>query len=353
MPAETQLIERARETEHAHQSLLAESADFRRIFRQAPGFIAVLQGPRHIFTFTNDAYIRLVGNRAVVGRSIGETLPEIEGQGILALLDKVFTTGVAQRGENVRLMIERTSGEAAHELFMDFSYEAIKDRNGEISGVFVQGMDRTDAVKTLKRQRVLLDEINHRVKNTLSTVQSIASQTLRAGKDLPTAANDLESRIIALSRAHNQLSAREWADTELSRLVASEMSSYANDRVAANGPTTILNPKASIAIAMLIHELSSNAAKHGAFSSKSGTLAIDWRIVQRPDGDHLEIDWRERGGPAASTPKHRGFGSRMINRVVAGELSGVYSARYENEGFSCNMIVPTHSFAKGRDALVD
>jgi two-component sensor histidine kinase len=155
---------------------------------------------------------------------------------------------------------------------------------------------------------------------------------------------------VALSKAHNLLSARAWADTELSALVNQELVAYDRQRVIVSGPTIVLNPKASIAIAMVIHELSTNAVKYGSLSAAAGTVAIDWKM--RED-DQLDLGWTERGGPPVSAPSHSGFGSRMIERVVTGELCGEFSSTYEGGGFSCRLVVPSRAFAKVQDDAVE
>jgi len=338
----TQLLERAREAEHQHRALIEESADFRRLFQQAPGFFAVLSGPEHVFTFTNDAYLRLIGGRSVIGMPIRTALPDIAGQGFYEMLDGVYQTGTPTGGEAMRVVLQRHPDEAPREVFLDFSYDAIRDGEGKITGVFVQGMDRTEAVRTQQRQRLLLDELNHRVKNTLATVQSIASQTLRAATDLASGRADFEARIIALSKAHNLLSAREWTSAQLAEIVEQELAAYDRGRFSAGGPDVTLSSKASIALALVIHELSTNAAKYGALSTPQGFVTLAWHLDEAEDG-RLVIEWSERGGPPAQPPGKRGFGSRMINSVVLGELGGEFDSAYEAAGFSCRIAVPRDS----------
>lgn len=345
---EVQLIERAREAEDAHRALLAESAEFRRMFQQAPGFIAVLAGPDHVFTFANDAYRRLIGEREVVGQAVIDALPEIAGQGFGELLDEVYRTGRQHIGEGTRILLQRAPGEEPRESFLDFSYDAIKNLDGEITGIFVQGMDRTEAVRTLRRQRLLLDELNHRVKNTLATVQSIAAQTMRSSPDMPTARRSFEARLQALSKAHNMLSSRQWSDTELGALVREELAAHGEHRIGQNGPQVVLNPKASIALAMLIHELSTNAAKFGALSGGDGKVEVSWAV---DDDGALTFSWAESGGPPVAPPTHAGFGSRMIERVVTGELSGRYAAAHDTAGFSCRLTIPAAAYGHQDDAF--
>ncbi len=334
---EAQLIERAQQADRMREETLSQSADFRRMFQQAPGFFAVLSGPEHTFTFANDAYQRLIGNRPLIGRSVVEALPEIRGQGFEELLDAVFETGRPAGGEAMRVMLRQQPDEPPRETFLDFSYDAIRDANGDITGVFVQGMDRTESVRAQQRQKLLLDELNHRVKNTLATVQSIVSQTLRSAQDPRSARRDIEARLSALSKAHNLLSAGNWARTELGQLISQELSHYPKERVAAGGQEVVLTPRMAISVAMVIHELSTNAAKYGALSAPEGRVRLDWTVD--PTGA-IVLSWQESGGPPVNPPGRRGFGSRMIERVMRGELGGQVEIDYGAAGLSCRLEIP-------------
>jgi two-component sensor histidine kinase len=335
---EARLLERAREAEHQHQQTMAESEDFRRIFQQAPGFIAVLHGPDHVFAFANDAYSRLVGGRSVIGLPVAEALPEVVEQGFVQMLDGVFSTGRSAGGEAMRVVLQQGPDEGPRETFLDFSYDAIRNREGEIIGVFVQGMDRTEAVRTQHRQRLLLDELNHRVKNTLATVQSIASQTFRNTGDMDAAKRDFEARIIALSNAHTLLSRTEWASATLAEVIGLEMRPHDPERVSMEGPAIVLSPKASIAVTLFIHELSTNAAKHGSLSAPGGQVSIRWQRTQHRAS--LSIEWAENGGPPVRAPQRRGFGTRLIDSIVRGELGGEIENDYREEGLTSRIILP-------------
>lgn len=338
----SELIEHAREVEQAHRELLAESDDFRRLFQQAPGFCAILSGPDHVFTFTNDAYLKLVGRRDIIGLPVREALPEIEGQGFLELLDEVHTQGRERGATGAPVLLQRDFGLELEQRYVDFSYAPIRDREGKVSGVFVQGMDRTEATLAEKRQALLLAELNHRVKNTLATVQSIASQTLRAARDMPSARRDFEGRILALSRAHNLLSERQWSDAGIRTLVENALSAYGPSRYDTNGHDIRLSPKAAIAVAMVLHELATNAAKYGALSGDHGKVRVAWHALN----NELQIEWRELDGPKIVTPSHQGFGTRMITRVVTGELGGTFDCKYPEIGFQCRLVVPTEAYEK-------
>ncbi|ODT50601.1 HWE histidine kinase domain-containing protein [Devosia sp. 63-57] len=333
--AETRLLERTREAEEA-------VVGFRRLFQQAPAFFAVLTGPDHVFTFASDSYARLVGGRNVVGMSVASALPEVVGQGFVDLLDRVYREGYIHNQEGARVMLVREAGGIPEETFLDFAYHPIRDAEGGITGVFVQGMDRTEAVRAARQQRLLIDELNHRVKNTLAAVQSIASQTLRATADPQQARRAFEARIMALSKAHSLLSERQWHDTEIGTLIGQQLSAFGDGRVEQSGPTLMLNSKATIALALLVHELGVNAARHGSLSVPQGRIYVDWS--QAEDG-RLVLHWRERGGPPTGQPDRTGFGTRLLNSVVAGELGGELNARYEPDGFAADFEIPPQAYS--------
>ncbi|SOE12024.1 two-component sensor histidine kinase [Hoeflea halophila] len=343
---ETQLLERAREAEEQHRALLTESAEFRRLFQMAPGFFAVLSGPDHVFTFANDACTRLVGGRQLIGKSVREAFPEAEDQGILDLLDQVYQTGARYQTEERSVMIRDLDSGELQETFLDFSYDAIRDGDGNITGIFVQGSDRSEDVRRQHRQRLLLAELNHRVKNTLASVQSIVSQTLRSTPDPAAAKRDIGARLAALSKAHDLLSAQEWTSADLGEIIGQEVAVFDPERISLDGPRCTLSPRSSISLAMLVHELSTNAVKYGALSSETGTVAIDWR--EQPDGT-LKLSWRESGGPPAVQPERKGFGTRLIESIVSGEFGGSYEPSFSDQGFSCIVTVET-AVLRGADS---
>ncbi len=337
MSAATKLIERTREAE-------AASADFRRLFQQAPAFFAVLSGPTHIFTFASDSYVRLIGGRNVIGMPIAAALPEVIEQGFIDILDSVYREGNAHAAEGARVMLENEPGKPAQETFLDFSYNPIRDAAGNISGVFVQGMDRTEAVRASRRQRLLIDELNHRVKNTLATVLSIASQTLRNTTDVTVARQALEARIMALSKAHTMLSDRKWHATEIGHLVRQELRAFGDDQVRFGGPVLMVNAKATVGLALVLHELATNAVKHGALSTDRGNLAVNWTEGAE---DSLVIDWVERGGPPVRDTDRNGFGTRLLRTVVSGELGGKLDLNHDDAEMRLQIVVPRSAYNVG------
>lgn len=341
-----ELLQRAREAETAYQASLSESADFRRLFQQAPGMIAVLSGPEHVFTFANDAYRRLVGDRALIGLPIREALPDIEGQGFYELLDGVYKLSRPYSAEGQKIMLQLADDPRFRETYLDFSYHPIQDGDGNTTGIFVQAADRTDHVLASNRQRLMVDELNHRVKNTLATVQSIARQSFKSVA--PEAARaSFEARIQALSKAHDALSASHWEAIGLAHLLGQELAAFGSHRIAVEGPGIDLMPRAAIALAMVFHELCANAASYGALARDTGSLAIRWsRESTGPDG-RLILEWREEGCAIAADLAKPGFGTRLIERIVEGELGGELRFVANSRGLLCRLDVPMNEIEMG------
>ncbi len=319
------------------ETLQSQSVQIRRLFMRAPSFVAILRGPNHAFDFANESYLRLIGRQDILGRPLGEVLPEMHEQGFIHLLDEVRRTGEPYIGREVAVMLSPRPGAALEERFLDFIYQPIVEADGTISGVFVEGTDMTDRVLANQRQRLLLDELNHRVKNTLATVQAIAQQTLRGAKTAESFAEAFQSRLLALSQTHNALTDSQWAGAGLRQILAQELSPYGRERIQMNGPDVHLPARLALSLGMVFHELATNAAKYGPLSN-GGRLLLNWSLT---DGGHrLRFEWRETGGPPAKRPERRGFGSRLIERSITGELRGSIEADYAETGLIVRFETP-------------
>jgi PAS domain S-box-containing protein len=184
-------------------------------------------------------------------------------------------------------------------------------------------------------QRLLINELNHRVKNTLASVQAIAFQTLRGEMPLAEARARFEARLMALSAAHNLLTEENWGGASLERVVQDATEHLAGDsgRFDIKGEPIRLAPRAALALAMALHELGTNAAKYGALSADSGRVSIAWSV----EADRLSLQWRESGGPPVEAPRRRGFGSRLIERGLEADLGGGAALRFEPAGLRCEI----------------
>ena len=192
-------------------------------------------------------------------------------------------------------------------------------------------------------RELLIDELNHRVKNTLATVQSIAARTFGLSSGDAEAKRAFESRLIALSGAHNVLSEDKWQGASLRDMVGRVLEPYtlkAGGRLRLTGPDLKLRPRTALTLAMVLHELAINAAKYGALAAAEGRIAIDWTILGDSEARQLELTWRETGGPPVQPPERKGFGSVLIERSIRQELDGTAEMRFDPAGLTCTMLVP-------------
>lgn len=192
------------------------------------------------------------------------------------------------------------------------------------------------------QRQLLVGELNHRVKNTLATVQSIAAQTLREGKSLKETRASFESRLLALSETHNLLTRDHWRGAGLRELVEVELAPYAGarERIDVTGDDVWLAPDTALALGMALHELATNALKYGALSGAEGRVRIAWAQRQEADADWLKLVWEERGGPPVTPPSRRGFGSRLIETGLRRQLRGHVDLAFRPEGVCCTIDLP-------------
>ncbi|SDX87595.1 sensor histidine kinase [Citreimonas salinaria] len=335
----------------AERRLASENERLQQLFEQAPGFMALLDGPDHVFRLTNPAYSKLIGHREVEGKPVLGALPELINQGFSELLDEVYTTGKAYTGHAVGLALQHEPGAPEEERFVDFVYQPILDANGQTSGIFVEGHDVTERVRADLRLRLLMNELNHRLKNTLATVQAIIVRTMRSASTLEEAGEALSARVIALSRAQNLLTRENWEGTELATVVREILEPYADphgSRVSISGPSVPLGPRAALAFALALHELATNAAKHGAFSNECGKVEIEWSVDPGPPAG-FRFRWRERGGPPVADPTRSGFGTHLIERGLTAELEADVKLDYAPDGFVFTMSSPLDTLKEQPD----
>jgi PAS domain S-box-containing protein len=205
-------------------------------------------------------------------------------------------------------------------------------------------VDVTDAKVAEERRDLLINELNHRVKNTLATVQSIATQTLRNVHTADQARRDIEARLMALSRAHDVLTRENWEGASLREIAAQALAPYRSvgeGRLLVAGPDVRLLPRTALAIAMAFQELATNAVKYGALANDAGRVRIAWRIGPGEAGrPELSLRWEESGGPPVQVPERRGFGSRLIEQGLARDLDGTVEIAFEPTGVVCTIQAP-------------
>jgi PAS domain S-box-containing protein len=193
-----------------------------------------------------------------------------------------------------------------------------------------------------KHRELLVNELNHRVKNSLATVQSVAANTLRNGGVDPEVRYRLDARLMALSDAHNLLTAHNWETATLAEVVEMALRPHRsehNDRFHVQGPEVHLPPKTALAIAMALHELATNAIKYGSLSQEGGRVVVRWQTGEG-DTPRFHMEWAEQGGPPVTPPDRKGFGTRLIERGLAADLGGTVQLTYPSTGAVCTIDAP-------------
>jgi len=196
----------------------------------------------------------------------------------------------------------------------------------------------TDRKRSELHLRLLINEMNHRVKNSLATIQAIAAQSFNGSHPLPQAQEAFTNRIIALAEAHDLLTHENWEGADLydvaERLAALHGGAA---RFELSGPAVRLSPKTALSLSMALHELATNAIKYGALSTPAGRVRIAWDFAPGDGAERLDLTWTERGGPPVAPPAERGFGSRLIERGLAAELSGSAAIDFLPDGVVCRI----------------
>ncbi|GAA3890106.1 hypothetical protein GCM10022276_06420 [Sphingomonas limnosediminicola] len=223
-------------------------------------------------------------------------------------------------------------------IWVELAASIVRSEDGEVSyGVRIV-RDITDEKRAGEQQRLLLQELNHRVKNTLTVVQGLAHQTFKSGAVPPETLRSFEGRLGALAAAHNLLMKQTWEATPMADAVEAALRPFqtANSRISLGGPDLLLTPAATITLTLALHELATNAAKYGALSNNDGTIDVGWST----EADTLKLIWRERAGPPVVQPTRIGFGTRLIQRAIASDLGGTVDINYDGLGLICTIISP-------------
>ncbi len=196
--------------------------------------------------------------------------------------------------------------------------------------------------KAAERDRLLMAELDHRVKNTLANIQALVVQTSRSADTLRGFVEDLDGRIHSMAKAHSLLSESRWEGVSISRLLQEELEPFSARRhaISLEGPDLVLTPKSALSLSLAIHELVTNAAKYGAFSTPVGTVTVRWTLT---DNNSISLTWAETGGPPVQPPTRRGFGSTLIERALAMETGGRAALHYLPEGVVCDVFLPPSS----------
>ncbi|WP_068074544.1 sensor histidine kinase [Novosphingobium lentum] len=279
----------------------------------------LMWGP-DLLTIPNAAYRPLMGGKPL---GLGLPLREVWGE----IWDDVGP--IAQRAlageatflEDMELTVER--GKGPEQAWFTFCYSPIRDEWGHVVGMMDTVIETTGTVLAERRVRIANHELAHRMKNTLAVFQAIASQTLASDLPREEMRTRLDQRLAALGAAHTTLAGTSHSAALVSDIVRQAMLPLVDDAatIEMDGPETLLASRQALSLALGVHELATNAIKYGALSQPGGTVQVRWAGGQA-DNDDLAFEWREQGGPPVVEPGRRGFGSRLIERVMAADFQG-------------------------------
>jgi len=277
--------------------------------------------------------------KEMIGQSIIKIIPPELRQEEDEILAKL------KRGEHIAHYETVRLAKDGRRLNISLSVSPVFDKTGRIIGASKIARDVTEKKRVEAIQRVLIEELNHRVKNTLAMTQAIASQSLRHAKSASDFVESFTGRVQALAKAHSLLTDRKLEGAELTELVREQVTlGVADERVICSGPTVILGAQPAIHLALVLHELATNARKYGGLSVPQGRLSVKWE-VHSSGSRTLLLDWTESGGPQVSAPLTAGFGTTLIERTLQTH-SGEATVRYGVTGVTCKLRLPLGETAR-------
>jgi PAS domain S-box-containing protein len=287
------------------------------------------------FLRTNEQFCRITGYTAK--ELAGLTLLDLTHPDDLARDVELFGKQWAGEIEDYTLE-KRYMRKDGRPLWIELSASIVRGGNGASSyGVRIV-RDISDRKVAEDRQRLLLNELNHRVKNMLAVVQGIAHQTLKGESVPPELTGTFQARLAALAAAHDLVVRQNWEPTPIKRAIEEAVRPFGgpDQRFTISGEEFLLPPHRSVTLALAMHELATNAAKYGALSVPNGRVAIRWTFSQ----EGLELLWEESDGPPVFEPKRRGFGSRLLQQGLARELGGSVDIHFRPQGLLCRITAP-------------
>jgi two-component system CheB/CheR fusion protein len=315
---------------------LQRTHEIETLYKTAPVGMALVDGNRRYLKI-NKQFADLNGQpiESHIGRTLNDMLPGLSGK-MEQPIAEVF-----ERGEEVA-NLEATvhvEGEGVQDVLIDF-YPYQED--GRVTAVGIILMDVTELRRLEKELRRLMDELQHRVKNTLATVGSIVNQTVGIRADRIDLVDALKRRIGALAATHSLLTSRDWRDASLHQIIDAELMPFDHkDRITTSGPRVDLPPKHALTLTMTLHELATNAAKYGALAHQGGRLAVHWVVSVDAAARRLTLEWMESGVPAIpGAGVKESFGTRLIKNAVVHDLQGECDYQLLPGGVACTITVP-------------
>lgn len=269
---------------------------------------------------------------------VGQPITRIIPPELIAEEEEILSR--LRRGERVEHFETVRLTKSGDRVNVSLGISPMHDKAGRVIGASKVARDITERKRAEEMQRLLMGELNHRVKNTLATVQSIANQMARSSRSPIEFAKGFSGRIQALAHAHGLLTQSAWQGAEILPLIRDQLlaDGVADGRISFSGPSVQLEPQPALHLALVLHELGTNARKYGALSVPEGKLSVDWEVRTGKDRKLL-LWWRESGGPLVTQPQEPGFGTSLIGRSLAAD-NGQAIVRYRAQGVECDITMP-------------
>jgi PAS domain S-box-containing protein len=305
--------------------------------------------PGNPIIFANDAFLSLAGyaSEEVLGQPFNFLMADGADAGALKRIKIEFEAN-AEAGTEI--LYRRKDGS---EFWAALFASPVHDKSGAVVQYFTSFVDLSKHKEEQAQSKMLIEELNHRVKNTLATVQSIVWQASRANSDPQVIREAVESRLFALSRSHNLLTRENWQSAGLLDVLHDALEPFGvtegrAERLVITGENIRLSTRAALALGIAFNELATNAVKYGAFSNDTGSIRIDWTIEPASEGRRrLILSWQEKDGPQVKPPLRKGVGSRVLERGLTHELEGTVQLDYRPDGLICTMNIPVPGSRNG------
>ena len=320
--------ERKRADETAYRlAAIVESSDDAIISKSLEGIITSWNaGAQRVFGYTAEE---------AIGRPITMLIPpgrQNEEPEILARM---------RRGERVDHFETVRQTKDGRLIDLSLTISPLRNAEGTIMGASKVARDITERKRAERQRELLVAELSHRVKNALATVVSVQQQSFSKARTLDEARKSFEARIRALAQTHNRLAEEKWTSVSMATAVQDELKPYRQEdglNIRVDGPSIMLNPKAALTMGLAFHELSTNAAKYGALSVRTGKIDVSWTVSEADQA--VKLIWQETGGPTIAAPERSGFGRFLLERGIMADLKGTAALDFQPNGLVCTMTLP-------------
>jgi two-component sensor histidine kinase len=286
----------------------------------------IIWGPDQI-TLHNDAFGEIFGDKpAPLGRPLKDVWSEVWHE-IEPLVELAYS-GEPVFIEDFGLSIDRSG--RREDAWFTFCYSPIRDEQGQVCGIMDTVIETTGKVLAVRNGQLINAELSHRIKNTLAMISAVANQTFRNADTLDSARERFTDRIAALGEAHSILIQQEWTAAPIRTVIEGALAPHrpGTGRFALSGPPVLLSSRQALSLALAVNELATNAVKHGALRNEAGTVSLTWEAKD----EDFRLVWRENGGGTCPGPRHKGFGSQLMERILPADFSGRAEMTFAPEG---------------------